>query len=126
MLNSVVVKRAMAIGWYILIILGSSVPGKKIPEIFTLTPDKLIHCVEYFILGFLLSRWFLAEWNTRTVTQIALTVILIGSLCGMIDELYQNLTPNRTPDFYDWCLDFTGVVISFPFFFFLKRKFSWI
>jgi VanZ family protein len=126
MLRSLGFKRVTAIGWYVLIILGSSVPGKKIPEIFTLTPDKLIHCVEYFALGFLLSRWFVAEWSSVAITRIGLAIIIAGSLCGIMDELYQNLTPNRTPDFYDWCLDFTGVAVSFPVFSFLRGKLSWV
>ena len=124
-LSSIIFKRTTAICWYVLIILGSSVPGKKIPEIFKLTPDKLIHCAEYFVLGFLLSRWFDTELRFPR-KKIALIVILVGALCGMTDELYQNLTPNRTPDFYDWCLDFIGVGLSVLTFFALKKKISWL
>jgi len=124
-LSSTVFKRTTAIGWFVLIILGSSIPGKKIPAIFQLTPDKLIHCVEYFVLGFLLSRWFATEvkfpWK-----KVVLLVLFVGALCGMTDELYQNLTPNRTPDFYDWCLDFTGVVLSTLVFSALRKRISWL
>ncbi len=125
-LKSIAFKRTTAIGWYVLIILGSSIPGKKIPEIFTLTPDKLIHCVEYLVLGFLLIRWLTSDFDSFTWKKYAAIVLLIGALCAMTDELYQNLTPNRTPDFYDWCLDFVGVMISIPLFVFLKRNISWI
>ncbi|HTH57555.1 MAG TPA: VanZ family protein [Cyclobacteriaceae bacterium] len=124
-LRSIVFKRTTAIGWFVLIILGSSIPGKKIPSIFQLTPDKLIHCVEYFVLGFLLSRWFAAELKLSW-KKVVLIVLLTGALCGVTDELYQNLTPNRTPDFYDWCLDFIGVGLSTFVFSALKEKFSWL
>jgi VanZ family protein len=124
-LSSIVFKRTTAVGWFTLIILGSSIPGKKIPSLFQLTPDKLIHCVEYFILGFLLSRWFVVELKLSW-QKVALITLLVGALCGMADELYQNLTPNRTPDFYDWCLDFTGVALSVLVFSALKKRFSWL
>lgn len=122
--NSVLFKRISAIGWYVIIILGSSVPGKKIPSIFKLTPDKLIHCVEYFVLGFLLSRWLEFELKLSW-KKTAGIVLLVGATCGIIDELYQNLTPNRTPDFYDWCLDFTGLALSVLAFSVLKKRTSW-
>ncbi|MBI1768207.1 MAG: VanZ family protein [Bacteroidetes bacterium] len=125
-LKSIAFKRTTAIGWYTLIILGSSIPGKKIPEIFTLTPDKLIHCVEYLVLGFLLMRWLTSDFTSFTGKKSAVIVLLVGALCAMADELYQNLTPNRTPDFYDWCLDVVGLMISIPFFDFLRRKIYWI
>lgn len=124
-LRSLNFKRSTAIGWYLLIIAGSSVPGKSIPKFFTLTPDKLIHCAEYFGLGFLLIRWFAAEFTMISFKRLALVTLGVGAMCGMIDELYQNLTPNRTPDFYDWCLDFVGVIIGIAFFFFLQRKKAW-
>jgi VanZ family protein len=124
-LSSNVFKRTTAIGWFVLIILGSSIPGKKIPSIFQLTPDKLIHCVEYFVLGFLLSRWFATEM-TLPWRKVLPLVLAVGALCGMTDELYQNLTPNRTPDFYDWCLDLTGVVLSMLVFSALRKRISWL
>lgn len=125
-LKSIVFKRTTVIGWYLLIILGSSIPGKEIPEIFTLTPDKLIHCVEYLTLGFFLIRWLTSDFASFTWKKSVSMVLMIGAFCAMADELYQNLTPNRTPDFYDWCLDFVGVMISIPLFVFLKRKISWV
>jgi len=47
-------------------------------------------------------------------------------VCGMMDEFYQNLTPNRTPDFYVWCLDFVGITLSVLVFFALKKRISWL
>src|SRR5258707_1170220 len=96
-LNSVSFRRASAISFYILILLGSSIPGKKIPYFFTLTPDKLIHCTEYFIFGILLLRWLAAELANSHWKKIAALVLVVVAMCGAIDELYQNLTPNRTP-----------------------------
>jgi len=107
-----------------LILLGSSIPGQKIPQIFQLTPDKLIHCAEYFMLGFLVSRWINSDFRKFSWNKMAVLILLICAACGMLDELYQHLTPNRTPDFYDWCLDFVGATLSIPFFKFWKKKFE--
>ena len=115
-------KRVAAIGIYVIILLGSSVPGKQIPKFFQLTPDKLIHCLEYFVLGFMLARWANAEFETSGKRTIHAIILMIGATGGMIDELYQNLIPNRSPDFYDWCLDTIGVILSIPAYTFWRIK----
>ncbi|MBS1681144.1 MAG: VanZ family protein [Bacteroidetes bacterium] len=115
-------KRAITIGYFVLILVGSSVPGNEIPEIFNLTPDKLLHCLEYSGLGLLLSFWLSDEFHLRPSKQTALGVLVLGALAGMTDELFQNLIPNRTPDFYDWCLDFVGINLGLIIFPLWKKK----
>jgi|GEM_PF-291356 len=110
--NTLAFKRACAIGWFVLIILGSSIPGKDIPHIFKLTPDKVIHGCEYLVFGFFIRLWLSTQFDFKNKTYLTLAVILLGSFCGMVDELYQHLTPNRTPDFYDWCTDFVAITLS--------------
>ncbi len=112
LIHKLAFKRISTLLIYVIIILGSSVPGKKIPEFFQLTPDKLIHCLEYLVLGSFVGRWFVAEYPQFNTKKFAIGTLMICGLCGMTDEFYQNLTPNRTPDFYDWCLDFTGATLS--------------
>src|SRR5438132_2793607 len=122
LIHSLTFKRISAVGIYTIIILGSSVPGEKIPEFFQLTPDKLIHCLEYFVLGLFVGRWMSAEFHHAGKKILVISILATCGLCGMIDELYQHLTPNRTPDFYDWCLDFTGAILSLLFLKFWKIK----
>lgn len=93
------------------ILAGSSVPGHKIPEAFSLTPDKLIHCVEYFVLGVVLLRWLKTEFEIKTVSLLILTLCL-GSAWGVLDENYQRLIPGRNSDFWDWVLDTMGILIA--------------
>lgn len=114
-------KRSSVVVFYALILVGSSVPGKKIPEIFRLTSDKLIHGAEYTIMGFFLVRWLSAELDPLWNRAVFFT-LLIGATCAMLDELYQNLTPNRSPDFYDWCLDVVGISLSIPLYTFWRKK----
>ena len=94
-----------------IIFAGSSIPGKNIPGIFSLTPDKLIHCAEYAVLGFFLYHWLRLEFTSFTIWKISVTTFLIGSAIGIADENYQRLTPGRTPNFWDWVLDSVGVFL---------------
>ena len=40
--------------FFLTIIFGSSIPGKNIPSSYIFSKDKLLHIIEYFLLGFLL------------------------------------------------------------------------
>jgi VanZ family protein len=96
----------------LLILAGSSIPSDQIPKAFQLTPDKLIHCAEYFILGVLLYRWLLIEFSSLNSYSIFLLTLLAGSGFGVLDENYQRLTPGRTPDTGDWAIDTLGVLFA--------------
>jgi VanZ family protein len=119
--SSVSFRRFAAIVIYIVILAGSSVPGSSIPKIFKFTPDKLIHCLEYFTFGFLVIRWVVAEFKTSFRYQVLITLAL-GAFAAMFDELYQHLTPGRTPDVWDWCLDVVGIVLSILIFRLFQNK----
>ena len=49
----------------LLIIIGSSIPGKSVPEIVSLSWDKLLHIIEYSILGAL---------GYRAITNIHISI----------------------------------------------------
>jgi VanZ family protein len=122
-MNKELVKaRALAVLIVLTIIGGSSVPSKNIPEVFSFTPDKLIHCLEYAVLGFFLFRWLRLEYVSNTLSSISLVTFALGSLIGAIDENYQRLIPGRNPDFWDWVLDSMGVLLSVLLLNYLRRK----
>jgi len=114
--------RVYAISIVIIILAGSSVPGKNIPAVFSLTPDKLIHCLEYAVLGFFIFRWLRLEYTLYTLSRISLTTFFLGSLMGAFDENYQRLIPGRSPDFWDWVLDAIGVLLSVLFLNYLAKR----
>jgi len=120
-ISSVSFRRFAAVVIYIGILVGSSIPGHKIPTVFQLTPDKLIHCLEYFIFGFLVIRWVVVEFKTSFFFQVVITLAL-GAVAAMADELYQHLTPGRTPDVWDWCLDVVGIALSILIFRLFQNK----
>jgi VanZ family protein len=93
---------------YALILAGSSIPGPEIPKVFQLTPDKLIHFAEYFVLGFFMARGLIIfSWSKGRVFWVCCAA---GLGAAGLDELYQHLIPGRTPDVRDWLVDAAGVV----------------
>jgi len=112
MKNTLVWSRIFAVSVVVIIFAGSSVPSKNIPSVFSLTPDKLIHCLEYAVLGFFLFRWLKLEYISHSLYKISIITLLLGSLMGALDENYQRLTPGRTPNFWDWVLDSVGVLLA--------------
>jgi len=110
--RNIALSRMFALFVVILIIAGSSVPGNNLPHVFTLTPDKLIHCLEYAVLGIFIFHWLMLEFSSFPLYKISLATLLIGSAMGAIDENYQRLIPGRYPDCWDWVLDSTGIILS--------------
>ena len=94
---------------YALLVIGlSSIPGKAFPDIRLLHYDKLIHLVEYAILGFLLSRALaLRVTSGRGIITVAL---LIAGAFGALDETYQLLIPGRDFSYGDWVADILGIL----------------
>jgi len=106
----------------LLIWAGSSVPGKSIPHFFEFTPDKLVHFAEYFILGIFLQRWLNFDYADWRRSKKLLIGICIGALVGTIDEFWQSFIPGRSPDYRDWLMDVTGVLIAGWIFYFRNSK----
>ncbi len=89
----------------------SSIPSKSIPDIKSDIPiDKLVHFIEYGILGFLLFN-SLHSLNRLKIWQITIIVLYCGALLGALDEFYQRLT-TRTSSAYDWIADVSGIITA--------------
>jgi len=102
----------------------SSIQGLKPPRLGVSWEDKVYHFIEYAGLGFLLFRAFL-YWQKTSLPKIRLILsILLGSLIGAADELYQIRVPNRAGQFDDWLVDAIAVMVSavVVFLFCLWRK----
>lgn len=90
-----------------LIILGSSIPGDSVPPMIAFTWDKLLHVVEYLLVGFLGYRAYFSEIKTPMIY-----VILFGILFGCVDEAWQSMIPGRFPSHYDVFADGIGVIFG--------------
>lgn len=97
------------VGLYAALIIGlSSVPGNIFPDLQILSYDKLIHLVEYAILGYLLS-WTVAS-RVAARSQIMLITLLLAGTFGALDETYQLLIPGRDFSYGDWVADLLGIL----------------
>jgi len=91
----------------LLILIGSSVPGKSVPNIVSLSWDKLLHFIEYGILGVLGYRAYHRHPNFNIYL-----LCLFGILFGCIDESWQKMIPGRFSSHYDVIADGIGVIFG--------------
>jgi VanZ family protein len=71
--------------------------------------DKVVHVVEYGILGILLG--WAARPRLRGGRLIALAIVL-GFLVAVSDELYQRATPGRESSVVDVVADCVGLILG--------------
>ena len=101
-------------GLYIFTILAvSSIPGKSLPKLVILSPDKLLHMAEYGILGFLAYKSF------KSIT-IQILIGLFFFAC--LDEIWQSFIPGRFPSFFDVIADIIGFSIVIGTMYYYSRK----
>lgn len=109
--------RKLLIIYGILILSVSSIPGNSIPRFVFLSWDKLIHVIEYFILGFL----SVSGINYKTNNQII--IICIACICfAIVDEIWQSFIPGRFSSGLDVIADGIGIIIGSIFALRLKLK----
>jgi VanZ family protein len=85
----------------------SSIPGNSIPRFIFLSWDKLLHLVEYSILG------YLAVNSLRAITKDQIIVIIISCLgFACFDELWQSLIPGRFSSGLDIIADGIGITMG--------------
>lgn len=91
-----------------LIFFMSSRPYLRAPGVDFFLGDKMIHFMEYFILGVLLF-----EGIGRAIIQSKLKtfvfLLAVGSSIGALDELFQSYIPGRHSSIYDFFADMAGV-----------------
>lgn len=97
-------------GYVVLIFVMSSRPRPRSP--FDLQhADKLVHAVEYGILGWLLARAVGARGNL-SAGRVAFTCILGAVLVGAADELNQARVPGRDSSVWDLVADASGAAAA--------------
>ena len=102
-----------------LILIGSSIPGKSVPTVFTLSWDKLLHVIEYFFLGLLGYRAY--ENRHKYITII---ISMCGIVFGCIDEIWQSFIPGRYPSYYDVIADGIGVILGVTTIHIINKQFK--
>ena len=93
-----------------LMIIGSSLKGNSIPKSYIFTLDKLLHIIEYFILGTLLFYVFFFTSKRPEVISF-----ILGLLYSLIDELYQSTVIGRDSSALDVLANIIGLILSILF-----------
>jgi VanZ family protein len=74
--------------------------------------DKLLHIVEYYILGYLLMRVFTTSPVSSLADKAVLATILVGTVYGASDELHQYFVPGRDCSLMDFLFDAAGATLA--------------
>jgi len=75
--------------------------------------DKIIHFIEYYTFGYLISRCF-TQWESSTFQRrkAILWTIGIGVFYALTDEWHQSFVPGRDPSAWDALFDALGVAFA--------------
>lgn len=96
-----------------------SYPSQHLPSFFSALSDKLVHGVEYGILGILLYRAL--RHTTRTVQTIGVAIFCAAAF-GISDELHQWYVPHRHADLWDVVADVSGATFFILIWVFIMKK----
>ncbi len=100
-----------AFAYVALIFTLSSIPGLRAPLRFP-NSDKLMHVIEYCILGLVLVRALRTMPRLGGPLTAALLTLAFGSAVGAADEYYQRGVPGREATPFDWGADTLGLAIG--------------
>ncbi len=107
---------ATAIVYALVIFIASSVPGSEIPPLGFSLSDKLIHFIEFGIMGILLYRAF------TLMPYPYLLTVTAGALYAASDEFHQLFVPGRFCDVWDFAADVTGLALFGGIYVFFVRR----
>lgn len=98
--------RLAVLGWAVVILVGTSIPGSDLPRAFP-HADKLVHLSMYAVLGYLTGR---AAIDGRRAARRARSVAALAAIAvfAAFDEWHQDFVPQRSSDPLDWLADIVG------------------
>lgn len=73
--------------------------------------DKILHFLAYFLYGLTIQFAFINSKNVNT-KKFYITVIIIGALFALSDEIHQYFVKGRSADVFDWIADSLGIISS--------------
>ena len=86
--------------------------------------DKPIHFFVYAFLGILIYRAFTTVSKRLNIFLIIIFSVVVSTLIGLTDEVFQIFSPSRTIDRLDILYDCAGSVAGIFLFLFVQRVFS--
>jgi len=106
---------------YCIVIFGlSSSKTVPIPSFFGV--DKIIHGIEYAVLGLLLARSIISSKPEFSKETLMLLIVTLGTLYGILDEFHQSFVPGRSSSHWDVLADGFGSLIGVLFYQRISRR----
>ena len=88
-------------------------PEEQLPDLLLKkVSDKLLHFVEYGVLGVCGYRAFRWAAGPKAARHAILLAIVASSIYGMTDEIHQAFVPFRESSWLDWVADTIGGAIG--------------
>ena len=107
----------------IFLLSAQSHPDEHLPSFLLKdVSDKVLHAVEYAVLGGLCYRAFRWGVNGPVASYALLVAIVTASLYGVTDEVHQFFVPFRESSWLDWLADTAGATVGALSWRFLKSE----
>jgi len=88
-------------------------PEEQLPSfLLKEVSDKVLHLLEYSVLGALCYRAFRWGLNGQVAARALIIAIVAASLYGLTDEVHQLFVPFRESSWLDWLADTIGAAIG--------------
>ncbi|WP_447979535.1 VanZ family protein [Candidatus Nitrospira bockiana] len=82
-----------------------------VPGVLEGANDKVLHTLEYSVLGALSYRAF--RFGAGSAPAAAFVwAVLFSTAYGLTDEIHQAFVPSRQPDPWDWLVDVMGSALG--------------
>jgi VanZ family protein len=95
----------------ILIFCISSIPGRRIPNLFS-GQSEFAHVIEYAILALLVNRAVKKYYPGQSYKRRFFWVFIAVIIYAMSDEFHQFFVPQREASLYDVGMDGIGIIIA--------------
>ncbi len=96
----------------VILVLPTVMPSQAASTLTGWLSDKLLHCMEYALLGVVLVTAVMLTWPDRSWVFVVFLTLVIGVGWGAFDEWQQGFIPWRNSDPWDLFADFVGVCIG--------------
>lgn len=108
--------------YMVLIFIGSSFPGNSVVMKGIFHYDKLLHLLEYSVLGAVIAWAVIHNYRVNGIYRQIGLVLIIGWAYGALDEFHQSFVPARTMDIHDFAADALGIILGLGIYIVVMQK----
>ncbi len=105
--------RIAAVIYAILVVTVSSWGGASLPNVGEGDLDKILHLIQYAVLGFLAARGWGPQRQSDTAAWLTWLPGAVLLVFAAADEYHQKWIPGRYAEVGDWVSDVLGIAIGY-------------